>query len=119
MGLRSFIDDINGFLASQMLMIAPIRIGAGIKMKIPHSLVCNTPVVTTEVGAEGIDISKNNGMWITTEISDMIELINTLLRKDDLLIEKGQLGRKAVIRLFSEEKIISQFESLYSELLNK
>ena len=49
----------------------------------------------------------------------MIKLINKLVPQNDLLIEKGQLGRNAVIELFSEEKIISQFESLYSELLNK
>ena len=114
-----FIDDIDSFLATQMLMIAPIRIGAGIKMKIPHALVCRTPVITTDVGAEGIDINENNGMWVTNDISDMIKLINKLLPQNDLLIEMGQLGRNAVIELFSEEKIISQFESLYSELLNK
>ena len=114
-----FIDDIDSFLATQMLMIAPIQIGAGIKMKIPHALVCSTPVVTTEVGAEGIDISENNGMWVTTDTPDMIKLINKLLPQNDLLIEKGQLGRDAVIELFSEEKIISKFESLYSDLLNK
>ena len=114
-----FIDDIDDFLATQMLMIAPIRIGAGLKMKVPHALACSTPVVTTDVGAEGIDINENNGMWVATETSDMIKLINILLPQIDLLIEKGQLGRNAVIELFSEEKIISQFESLYSELLNK
>jgi len=114
-----FIDDIDSFLATQMLMIAPIRIGAGLKMKIPHALVCSTPVITTDVGAEGIDINENNGMWVTTNIIDMIKLINKLLSQNDLLIEKGQLGRDAVIELFSEEKIISQFESLYSDLLNK
>ena len=114
-----FIDDIDSFLATQMLMIAPIQIGSGLKMKIPHALVCSTPVVTTKVGAEGIDISENNGMWVTTDISDMIKLINTLLPQNDFLIEKGQLGRKAVIGLFSEEKILSQFESLYITLLNQ
>ena len=114
-----FIDDIDSFLATQMLMIAPIRIGAGLKMKIPHALACSTPVVTTDVGAEGIDINEKNGIWVTNDISDMIKLINKLLPQNDLLIEKGQLGRNAVIELFSEEKIISQFESLYSELLNK
>ena len=100
-------------------MIAPIRVGSGIKMKIPHALVCSTPVITTDVGAEGIDINANDGMGVTTDTYDMIKLINKLLLQNDLLIEKGQLGRNAVIKLFSEKKIISQFEALYSELLKK
>ena len=114
-----FIDDIDNFLSTQMLMVAPIQIGAGVKMKIPHSLVCCTPVITTDVGLEGIDINEENGIWKAVDIPEMVKLINELLPQNDLLIKKGNLGRNAVIKLFSEEKIISQYETLYSDLLKK
>ena len=58
-------------------------------------------------------------MWVVTDISDMVKLINKLLSQNDLLIEKGKLGRNAVIELFSKEKIIYQYETMYSELLKK
>jgi hypothetical protein len=48
----------------------------------------------------------------------MAGLINELLPQSNLLIEKGLKGKYAVERLFFEEKIIFQFEALYSDLVN-
>ena len=113
-----FVDDIDSFIASQMLMVAPIHIGAGLKMKIPHALTCGTAVITTAVGAEGINIDEINGLWEAANVSEMTRLIDELLPQSELLIERGLKGKGAVEELFSEEKIISQFESLYSDLVN-
>ncbi|MBT4636301.1 MAG: glycosyltransferase family 4 protein [Candidatus Marinimicrobia bacterium] len=113
-----FVEDIDSFLASQMIMVAPIKIGSGLKMKIPHALACGTAVITTDVGVEGISIDETNGLWEVGKVSEMAGLINELLPQSNLLIEKGLKGKYAVERLFSEEKIISQFEALYSDLVN-
>ena len=113
-----FVEDIDSFLASQMIMVAPIKIGAGLKMKIPHALACGTAVVTTDVGVEGISIDETNGLWEVAKVSKMGGLINELLPQSNLLIEKGLKGKSAVERLFSEQKIIFQFEALYSDLVN-
>ena len=113
-----FVDDIDSFIASQMLMVAPIHIGAGLKMKIPHALACGTAVITTPVGAEGINIDEINGLWEAANVSEMTRLIDELLPQSELLIERGLKGKGAVEELFSEGKIISQFESLYSDLVN-
>ena len=113
-----FVEDIDSFLASQMIMVAPIKIGAGLKMKIPHALACGTAVVTTDVGVEGIRIDKANGLWEVSKISEMVGLINELLPQLDFLIERGLKGKTAVGEIFSEEKIVSRFESLYSDLVN-
>ena len=113
-----FIKDIDVFLASQMIMVAPIKIGAGLKMKISHTLACGTAVITTQVGTEGISIDETNGLWEVTEISKIPNLINELLPQSNLLIDRGLKGKAAVEKLFSKEKIVSQFESVYSDILN-
>jgi glycosyltransferase involved in cell wall biosynthesis len=113
-----FVDDIDSFIASQMLMVAPIHIGAGLKMKIPHALAFGTAVITTPVGAEGINIDEINGLWEAANVSEMTRLIDELLPQSELLIERGLKGKGAVEELFSEGKIISQFVSLYSDLVN-
>ncbi len=113
-----FIDDIDSFIASQMLMVAPIQIGAGLKMKIPHALACGTAVITTAVGAEGIDIGAQNGLWVTNSNEEMAKKVNEFLPQKNLLIDIGKSGKKAVGELFSEGEIVNKFESLYSSLVN-
>jgi len=113
-----FIDDIDQFLASQMLMIAPIQIGAGLKMKIPHALASGTAVITTPVGAEGIAINSENGLWVCNSKRNMVDKINEVLGQDALLKARGEAGKAAVRSLFSESMIIAKFEALYKQLIH-
>jgi len=112
-----FVDDIDSFIASQMLMVAPIHIGAGLKMKIPHALACGTAVITTPVGAEGIAMSEEDGLWVIQTIETMINKINNILPQNDFLCDAGESGQRVVRELFSEDVIADQFEKLYSNLL--
>ena len=114
-----FIDEIDEFIKTQMLMVAPIQLGAGLKMKIPHSLANGTPVITTPIGAEGIDIGSENGLWVCDGIEIIIKKINSLLIRQPILIERGKAGQNAVKKLFSEEVILSRFDQLFSQLIKK
>ena len=114
-----FIDEIDEFIKTQMLMVAPIQLGAGLKMKIPHSLANGTPVITTPIGAEGIDIGSENGLWVCDGIEMIIKKINSLLGRQPILIGRGKAGQNAVKKLFSEEVILSRFDQLFSQLIKK
>ena len=113
-----FVEDIDAFLSSQLLMVAPIEIGAGLKMKIPHALSCGTAVLTTVVGAEGIPVSEMEGMFVSN-IKDMPEKINELIIKmdNDYLHSLGLKGQIAVKLLFNESGIMSKFDELYRSLV--
>src|SRR4029078_2440710 len=50
------VDDIRPNFAAARLSVAPLRYGAGIKGKINTSLAFGDPVVTTTVGAEGMNL---------------------------------------------------------------
>lgn len=52
--------ELNEIYAHTMLTVSPLRYGAGIKGKVIDSMYHSTPVVTTDVGAEGIDLSYGN-----------------------------------------------------------
>ena len=114
-----FIDEIDEFIKTQMLMVAPIQLGAGLKMKIPHSLANGTPVITTTIGAEGIDIGSENGLWVCDGIEMIIIKINSLLGRQPILIGRGKAGQNAVKKLFSEEVVLSRFNQLFSQLIKK
>jgi O-antigen biosynthesis protein len=55
--VRGFARDHRAVLAGARVMLAPLRYGAGVKGKIGEALAVGTPVVTTPVGAEGMDES--------------------------------------------------------------
>ena len=108
-----FVDDIDSFIASQMLMVAPIHMGAGLKMKITHSLACGTPVLTTPIGAEGINIGSENGLWIEESIEALSEKCLELMKNGQELEKAGLRGKEAVNRLFTPQRVKEKLKVLY------
>ena len=51
-----WVEDAQAFLATQRLMVAPLRSGAGVKGKVFDALACGTPAVLSPVAAEGIAV---------------------------------------------------------------
>ena len=49
-----FVDDVAPYFENSLCLVAPLVIGAGIKIKILESMSCGLPVLTNEIGIEGI-----------------------------------------------------------------
>lgn len=54
--LTGFVPDLEELYSSVRVVVAPIRFGAGVKIKTLEALQYGVPVVTTTVGAEGISV---------------------------------------------------------------
>jgi polysaccharide biosynthesis protein PslH len=52
-----YVDDLADFYAQIDILVAPIFAGSGSRIKILESLSYGRPVVTTKIGAEGIDLT--------------------------------------------------------------
>jgi len=90
--------------------------GAGLKMKITHSLACGTPVLTTPIGAEGINIGSENGLWIEESLEALSEKCLELMKNGQELEKAGLRGKEAVNRLFSPPRVTTKLNALYLSL---
>lgn len=51
---EGYVADLGGFYASLRVAIAPLRFGAGVKLKTLEAVQHGVPIVATSVGAEGM-----------------------------------------------------------------
>jgi glycosyltransferase involved in cell wall biosynthesis len=54
--VTGWVPQVEPYLASHCVSVAPLRFGAGLKGKIVQAMAAGLPVVTTSVGAEGMDL---------------------------------------------------------------
>ena len=51
-----YLEDIRDIVASSSICVAPLRKGAGTRLKILEAMALRTPVVSTSKGAEGLEV---------------------------------------------------------------
>lgn len=74
-----FVDDIHLLVKECDGVVVPIFSGGGTRMKILETLACGRPVVSTEVGAEGIDQSvTGEALSIVESAEEMVSWIDAL-----------------------------------------
>lgn len=53
--ITGFVENVDQYLLRCQAAVFPLTLGAGIKLKVLRSLALGIPVITSKIGAEGID----------------------------------------------------------------
>jgi polysaccharide biosynthesis protein PslH len=74
------VEDIRPLVAGSAVSIAPIRRGAGTRLKILEAMALGTPVISTSKGAEGLNVIDGEHMLIADEPEQFAARTVQLLR---------------------------------------
>lgn len=97
-GIRLHADapDIRPLLRAAQVFATPIFIGSGTRIKILEAMASGTPVVSTAIGAEGIDCVHGRDILIADAPDAMAASIAGLLQDRDRAFAVGCAGRRLV-----------------------
>jgi len=90
------VDDVRPFMYKSAVMIVPLRIGGGSRLKILESLSMGKAVVSTCLGAEGLNLKDGEHLLITDEPERFADTIVELLNNPEKRRQLGENGRKLV-----------------------
>jgi len=82
--LVGWVPSVRPYLERARLSVVPLRYGAGVKGKVIQSMMACTPVVTTPIGAEGLDLVQGEHALIAADVADLAAGITRLLTDDPL-----------------------------------
>lgn len=124
--IKGWADDAFEVMENAKVCLAPIRFGAGIKGKLLDAMICQTPSVTTTIGAEGMHINEPWGGIIEDEKESFIEACVKLYKNKNLWEEAQKNGTKILHEYYDAqilgdeliEKIISLEKNLNGHRLN-
>lgn len=114
--IGGFVEDIRPSLAACSVFVVPLRAGAGTRLKILEALAMGKAVVSTTIGAEGLNVQPEENILIADQPAEFARQTMRLLADPELRIRLGQAGRRLVERQYSWEKIAVGVGQLYQEL---
>lgn len=94
------IDDLDGMLDTLRLTVAPLRYGAGVKMKVITSLAAGVPVVATPIAVEGTGL-EGKGAVLAGDAAAIAAAVLALYDDLPALDRLSAAGRAAVADRFS------------------
>jgi polysaccharide biosynthesis protein PslH len=106
------VPDVRPWLWGSKLSIVPLRIGGGTRLKIYESQAAGVPVVSTTVGAEGLEIHDGGNIAIADTPADFsrrcLELLDDASAREAMAATAGRI----VAEKYSWESVTTQFERL-------
>jgi glycosyltransferase involved in cell wall biosynthesis len=113
-GLQANVADPNAFVRSVAVVLAPIRAGGGMRIKILEAMAQGRPVVATTLGASGMDAKH---VIIADEPEPFADAVAELFRDPETAARIGGAGREHVTREYESDALAAGLLRFYEELL--
>ncbi|MFM7726300.1 MAG: glycosyltransferase family 4 protein, partial [Flavobacteriales bacterium] len=110
------VSDAIAFMQSKAIMVVPILSAGGIRVKIIEGLALGRSVISTSLGAEGLDCEHGKHLMIADRKEDWLEAISALLEDAALRANMALEGRKHVADHFDIAAVTSQLINFYKEI---
>lgn len=99
------VNDVRPFLAEAAVMIVPLRVGGGTRIKIFEGMATGIPVVSTRIGAEGLPVTHGENILLADAPQDFAGQIAALFASPERAARIGANGRTLVQSQFSWESV--------------
>jgi hypothetical protein len=114
---EGFVEDLSTVMKGS-IMIVPLRIGSGMRMKILEGAAWHVPMVSTSVGAEGLPMNHMENCILANTAQDFVDGILTL-SADASLQNKFVKNAKIIIKLgYSVEECGQVRNEIYKRLIS-
>lgn len=99
------VDQVQPYIAAAAVYVVPLRVGGGSRLKILEALSMGKAVVSTTVGAEGLDVSPGDDILIADSAIDFAAAVESLWADPGARQRLGHAGRALIERQYRWEQI--------------
>jgi len=110
------VEDIRPYVAKASVVVVPLRIGSGTRLKVLEALAMAKPVVSTTVGCEGLDVSHGEHLLIADEPAAFAASVVRLLEDPAEAASLGRRGRTLVESRYGWEQSVAELERFHNSL---
>ncbi|MGE3139693.1 MAG: glycosyltransferase family 4 protein [Thermoleophilia bacterium] len=111
------VPETWSYVSAGLLALCPILSTGGTRHKILEGLLAERPVVSTRMGAEGLEDLEGHGLVLAETPEEFARAVTELMDDPARAAELGRLGRRTVIERYDWARIGEQFADLFAARL--
>ena len=90
------VDDVRPYYQSALTSVVPLRVGGGTRLKVLEAMAAGTPVISTTIGAEGLEVTPGRDILIADSPEAMADAVVSLQAGSAQWQEIAANGRRLV-----------------------
>jgi glycosyltransferase involved in cell wall biosynthesis len=110
------VEDVTDYFKMADIAINPMLSGSGTNIKMLEYMAYGLPIITTEIGARGLDI-ENKKHAVICGIDEFPYWIEELSNNEDLRTKLGTSARKLTEEKYDWKNIAKKVDSIYKKLI--
>ncbi len=115
--VTGMVEDVWAYVNAVDIFVLPIFSGAGLKNKVLELMYAGKPVITTEIGNEGIYAVDGEHVFICETAEEFQQRIELLFDDERLSAEMGVKSREFVSSNFDWQAIINKYNLVVDKCL--
>ncbi len=114
--LAGFVDDVQAAIDDAAVVIVPLRVGGGTRLKIVEAMAKGKAIVSTSLGAEGIELEHGRHGLIADDAESFASAVCRLFEDEALALRLGTAARQQAVAKYSWTAAALRLEAFYREL---
>jgi len=115
--LTGFVPDLRPHLAAAAAVVVPLRLGGGTRLKIVEAMAMGKAIVSTTLGAEGIEAVAGRNILIEDQPAAFADAVNWLLADPSLATRIGQSARQLAVDRYAWSRAAETLDGFYRRIL--
>jgi polysaccharide biosynthesis protein PslH len=115
--LTGLVSDLRPHLAAAAAVVVPLRLGGGTRLKIVEAMAMGKAIVSTTLGAEGIEAVPGRHILIEDEPAAFADAVNRLLTEPGLAARIGESARRRAVERYAWSGAAHALEGFYRQIL--
>ncbi len=117
MQVKARVKNATSYMRERQVMVVPLFSGGGMRVKIIEGMAMGKAVISTPVGAEGIDCTDGKDILLAGTAAGFAEHMVSLHRDPLRGARLGAAARGLVERAYTDAPIVQELTALYKHLL--
>lgn len=113
------VDDVRPYYHEALASVVPLKVGGGSRLKILEAMAAGVPVVSSTLGAEGLNVHNEKDILIADSDDSMIEAVVRIIEDNELRSQLVNAGRELVFNEYDWSTLGTSLFKNHAQLLSK